>query len=302
MCEYTIVVKYLKVAITLLFIVFTSLFLSAPTLFMESFFGGLAVWAHNVLPALFPFAVITPLALKFFPTSKHSASKMLFGVQSDGIYLASLLCGYPVGAKIISESNFDAETSTQLCSYCSSASPIFVIVTVGTKLIGNTTATIVLIVSHLLSTLLNGLLYRRKTNKQVSHNITPFTVDDIGNTFSSAVLSMLLVGGLIALFFMLIDMVKSLLPQAISQTAAIGFVFGLLEMTSGAISICSVCDTFVATVLCCFLVSFGGMCVFAQSMAFLSKRAVKPFSFFKMKATQGAIATIISFALGKIFL
>ncbi|MGN1066891.1 MAG: hypothetical protein ACI4QH_03690, partial [Candidatus Fimimonas sp.] len=270
--------------------------------FMQSFLKGLAVWAQNVLPALFPFAALTPLALKYFPHAKLSLCAKLFGVRADGAYLASLLCGYPVGAKAVSESNLDGETCAQMCSFCSSASPVFVIVTVG-GLLGNNAATAVLVVSHLLSTLLNGLLYRAKRNDGANTaNTATFTFNDVGNALTSAVLSVLLVGGLIALFFMLIDMAKSLLPQWVGKTAALGFAFGLLEMTSGVISVCATCETFAATVLCCFLISFGGMCVFAQSMAFLAKRNVKPQKFLQMKATQGAIATLLGFALGKMFL
>ena len=302
MQEYTTFVKFAKVTITLLFVLFATLFLSAPTVFMQSFLKGLAVWAQNVLPALFPFAVLTPLALKFFPETKRSLCAKLFGVRADGAYLASLLCGYPVGAKAVSESNLDEETCTQMCSFCSSASPVFVIVTVG-GLLGSDAATAVLVVSHLLSTLLNGLLYRTKRNCHAkSDGAKPFTSRDVGNALTSAVLSVLLVGGLIALFFMLIDMTNSLLPQSVGKTAALGFAFGLLEMTSGVISVCETCETFAATVLCCFLISFGGTCVFAQSMTFLAKRNVKPLKFLQMKATQGAIATLLGFALGKIFL
>ena len=293
--------KIVRIAVTVLFVAVTGVFLSSPATYMQSFLDGVSVWAYNVLPALFPFAVLTALASKFFPKSKISVCKTLFGVKADGIFLSSLLCGYPIGAKTISESNFDSQTATRICSFCSTASPIFIVATVGAKLLGSTVATLILLFSHWLSAIVCGLLYRKKTEEQnfVQNDFSPA---DVGNTITSSLLSVLSVGGLIALFYLLGDIVKSLLPGAIGGSLPVNFLMGLLEMTNGIISVCAICDVATATALSSFLLAFGGMCVFAQSITFLSAKNVKPLAFLKIKFVQGSIATIISFVAAKIFL
>lgn len=268
---------------------------------MRSFLDGITVWAYNILPALFPFAVLSTLAVKFLPSTKKSFTETLFGVDADALYLTSLLCGYPIGAKAIEESGASPKTATQLCSFCSSASPVFVVVTVGTKLLQSTAATIILFSSHLLSTVINGLLYRKKCEEKVCR-ATEFHAEDIGNSVTSSMLSVLSVGGLVALFYMLSDIIKSYMPQPLSQSVATSFALGLLEMTNGIVSICAVCDTLCATVLSSFLLSFGGMCVLAQSLAFLGKCKVHILRFLQMKFTQGSVATLLSFVLCKLFL
>lgn len=268
---------------------------------MQSFLDGVSVWAYNVLPALFPFAVITTLASKFFPKSKVSFCKTLFGVRADGIFFTSLLCGYPVGAKAIAESRFNSETCTRICSFCSTASPIFIVATVGSKLLCDTTATLILLFSHWLSAIVCGLMYRKKTEEQ-SFISNEFSPADIGNTITSSLISVLSVGGLIALFYLLGDIVKSFLPSTIDNSVPINFAMGLLEMTNGIISVCAICDVANATVLSSFLLGFGGMCVFAQSLTFLAEKNVKPLQYLKIKFLQGSIATIISFVAVKIFL
>lgn len=298
--EYNKVVKYLKILVTTAFVTVAATFLSNPQTYMQSFLDGVTVWAHNVLPALFPFAVLSPLAIKFFPKFKRSFTKAAFGVRADDVYAISLLCGYPLGAKSIAETAFDKETATRLCSFCSSASPIFVVATVGTKLLRNYTATLILLVSHLLSTLINGLLYRKRSD-QTSSLETRIAPSDLGDALTSSLLSALSVGGLIALFFVLTDVVKSWLPQAVAQHVAINFVFGLVEMTNGIIALCATCDTFCATVFSSFLLAFGGMCVFAQSIAFLADK-IHVGKFLQMKFTQASIATLLSFVLCIIFL
>lgn len=129
-----------------------------------------------------------------------------------------------------------------------------------------------------------------------------FSAQDIGDTITDSALSVISVGGLIALFYMLTDMIKSLLPQKIACSIGAAFVMGLFEMTNGLFGVCSSADIATATVLCNTLLAFGGLCVFAQCYAFLGAKQVNAFKLIKMKITQSAIATILSFALVKVML
>ena len=287
---------------TLLFIGVAAVFISAPIKYMQSFFNGLTVWAYNVLPALFPFTVITTIALKVKPQTKHSFTKMLFGISCDNVFITSLLCGYPIGAKAIADCNADKATATRMCAFCSSAGPIFMIATVGAKLLQNTAATLILIFVHILSVVANGLIYRRKETVELLEEETCFKPQDFGNTITNSALSIISVGGLIALFYMFSDMIKSFLPSAVSDNLAVSFAIGLLEMTNGIFGVCKLADVATATVLCSTLLGLGGMCVFFQCYAFLGVKNIKAVDVIKMKLTQSAFATIFSFILVKLFL
>lgn len=296
-------VKFVRIFITLLFICVATIFVSAPIKYMQSFVDGLTVWAYNVLPALFPFMVLTTLATKIIPRGKFSVTKALFGISCDDIYLTSLLCGYPVGAKMIADSNTDTHTATAMCSFCSSAGPIFMIATVGAKLLRNSVATIIIVVAHIFSSVLNGLVYRNKTQHiEIVDTNSNFSPQDFGNTITNSTLSVLSVGGLIALFYMLSDMIKTFLPTNFSDSLPISFAIGLLEMTNGIIGICNLANVATATVLCSSLLAFGGTCVFLQCYAFLGQKNIKAVDVLKMKVTQSAFATILSFVLVKILL
>lgn len=295
--------KYLKIIIPLLFAFVAGLFISAPTKYMQSFFDGLTVWAYNVLPALFPFTVLTTLTLKISPRTKFSLTKKLFGISCDNIFITSLLCGYPIGAKAISDSQADSATATRMCAFCSSAGPIFMIATVGAKLLQNTTASIILVVVHFASVALNGMIYRRKhPTIEVNEINSQLRAEDFGNTITNSALSIISVGGLIALFYMLADMIKSILPSALSDNIVVSFAIGLLEMTNGVFAICKHADVATATVLSSGLLALGGMCVFFQCYAFLGQKKIKAVDIIKMKLIQSAFATILSFVLVKIFL
>ena len=301
-CRIDYYVKYFRILVTLLFITIVGAFISAPVRYMQSFFDGLTVWAYNVLPALFPFAVLSTLTFKIAPKSKRSFTKLLFGVSCDRVFLMSLLCGYPIGAKAIADSNADTSSATRACSFCSTAGPIFIIATVGAKLLRNPIATVIVILVHILSAILNGLIYRKKEYAELLDDNGQFSPKDFGNTLTNSVLSVLSVGGLIALFYMLTDMLRSFLPSSISGSLIFSYAVGLLEMTNGIIAVCKQADVATATVLVSNLLALGGACVFLQCYAFIGNKNVKATDIIIMKLTQSAFATILSFALVKLLL
>lgn len=295
--------KVLKIIISVLFVAVAAIFVANPTKYMQSFFDGITVWAYNVLPALFPFMVLTALFTKCLPQGKFSFTKKMFSVACDDVFAMSLLCGYPVGAKAISESDFDAETASRICSFCSTAGPIFVIATVGAKLLQSGVATLILLTSQLGAAVLNGFVFYRKTSPAERRpqlcNKSDFS---LSNAVTNSALSVISVGGLIALFYMLTDMLKSFLPTSISSSVAVSYLVGLLEMTNGIIGISKQADLFTATVLCSSLLALGGLCVFLQCYSYLAEKKIKAKAVLLMKLTQSAFATIISFILCRIFL
>ena len=92
------------------------------------------------------------------------------------------------------------------------------------------------------------------------------------------------------------------MPIGIRDSLAVSFAIGIFEMTNGIFGVCAGTDLATATVLCSTLLSFGGLCVFAQCYAFLGKKQVNPLDIIKMKIVQSAVATILGFVLVKIFM
>ncbi len=278
------------------------MFVSSPARYMQSFFNGLTVWAYNVLPALFPFAVLSTIATKLCPKRKFSLTQKLFGVSCDEVYMVSLLCGYPMGAKALSETDADADSITHAAAFCSTVSPIFVIGTIGARLLQNALAALVVLIAQIASSLLTGLVYRPKKKLHIDGVTHGFAPSDIGTTITNTALSVISVGGLIALFYMMTDMVCDLMSETVRNSPLFAFAIGLLEMTNGVIAMCSVAPLRTATVLCSTLLAFGGLCVFCQCYAFLGSKHISPWKLLQMKCVQAAFATVISYALVKLLL
>lgn len=223
----------------------------------------------------------------------------------DWMLFLSLLCGYPVGAKLIAEQHKTGLNQTaciNLATFCSTASPIFILGTIGTAYLQSTKAGAILLVSHVTASLLNGFAYKNIYQSQQQLQAQPQS-SNLFLAVIESVNSILTVGALIAVFYTLCAMICDLLPKWFHTDGllATSFVLGLLEMTTGCINIAKVADTFTATVLCCSLVSFGGMCVLLQMMTFFAECKIKTSTIVLTKVTHCAFSTIICFILGKIF-
>jgi len=275
------------------------------------FLKGVSIWANNMLPTALPFMLLSGLVSKLGAiqqvSSKLSLGKALFDAprNTDWIFVLSLLCGYPVGAKLIAEQfqhGLDKPACIKLATFCSTGSPIFMVGTVGANYLKSTKAGFVILLSHLIATVLNGFSYRKLYKSQTqagrivqSDNPSACVIDSVNSILS--------IGALVALFYTLCSMIFDMLPKWFSTDGllATSFVLGLLEITTGCVNICQVADTFTATVLSCTLISFGGLCVILQMMTFLNLCKIKTSTIVITKVTHCAYSTIVCFVLGKLF-
>ncbi|MEG2015072.1 MAG: hypothetical protein RR086_05005, partial [Clostridia bacterium] len=274
-----------------------------PQKYMLSILNGLSLWATSVLPALFPFLIFTKLLTNLGVAQKVSSKitiiQKLFNAPEGAsyVYAMSLICGYPIGAKVIAEGYeskiYDTYDCYKLATFCSSASPIFILGTIAGALLKNTLSGVIIFACHLLSTLIVGLIFRNCYNKQSSSNkIISIKKESINETMLGSILSVLSVGGFIAIFSLIIDVVKDILPIFNSTNPIFAFMLGLLEMTVGCKMIAETTNIVIATTLICALVSFGGICVLLQNMIYYQKCKIKVLPIIAFKTTQSAISIL----------
>ena len=201
------------------------------------------------------------------------------------------------------KSGLDHDTCNKLVTFCSTASPVFIVGTVGAGYLQSTKSAIILLASHLVASILNGLAYKNIFTSNCTKVHYSTQQENAFSCVIESVNSILSAGALIALFYTLCTMICDLLPKWFNTNGllATSFVLGLLEMTTGCINICQVTNTFTATVLCCALVSFGGLCVIMQMMTFLGECKIKISTIVLTKVTHCAFSTIICFVLSKLF-
>ena len=157
----------------LLLVTFACLMIAKPSFYLDATRRGLSLYATTVLPSLFPFYFVALMltkvgAAKTLSTLFEKPMRKLYLSPKESAYVMvlSMLSGYPVGASCLAElykmgavSQADA---MRVSAFTSTSGPIFMLGTVGSAIFGNVKVGIIILISHYLGALLNGLLYRRR--------------------------------------------------------------------------------------------------------------------------------------------
>jgi hypothetical protein len=162
---------------------------------------------------------------------------------------------------------------------------------------------------HLISAILTGVIfsfYKRKEkalctpcfiNKPCVNNV-------LYESAYSAVISVLVVGGLITIFYLLTEILYGLgalnaplrLLTAITKNENVSkaIVFGVFECTKGLKELSLAQNSFFTMPICAFICGFGGLSVIAQSLAYLKSAKIKTATFILAKITMAVISFLIA--------
>ena len=297
------------------------LIISSPLTYTSGTIEGLKLFVFSVLPGLFPFMFLTKLLTEIGFVFKISQkfdrfSYKVFGTPGVSIYalLMSLLSGYPIGAKIISDlfkkGQITEKEAQKMSVFCTTSGPIFVIGTVGSLMFSNFLFGVILYVSHILSSIFLGVVFNlfNKTKPQ-THIHQKIEVQKsknlLSHCISETINSLFIVGAYITLFFLvselfsqlkLFEILGSLFAPIFSklgleQTNLTGLLYGVVEVTRGA-KILSGLKTSTSLILTSGIISFSGISILMQSLAFLKEAKIKAHTFIFSKCVHMIVSMI----------
>ena len=142
--------------------------------------NGLALWATCVVPALFPFFVITNVltqtkVVSFVGRLLDKFMRPFFNVPGIGgfAFIMGLISGYPVGAKIVSDFRENGlvtkDEGERMLAFTNNSGPLFIISSVGISLFGDTKTGMLLLLTHILSCITVGIIlgkFSRKSDEE----------------------------------------------------------------------------------------------------------------------------------------
>ena len=267
----------------------------------------------------------------------HRFMKPIFNVRGEGAFafLMGIISGYPMGAKIAS--NFrknnicSKEECERLLSFTNNSGPLFILGTVGILMFGNSMIGILLLITHLLASISVGFLFRFwKKNKnsflsssppayQTDKNMVSFSNlgEVLAQSITSSISTIFLIGGFVVIFSSIISILKAsgllnclyITIKPIFQFLAIdtnfiqGLLTGLLEITNGINSICTIkCKKIsISIIFTAFLLGFGGISIFFQVWSITSKTdlSIKPYVYGKL--IQGFLASLYTYLFMNLF-
>ena len=134
---------------------------------------GLTLCARSVIPALFPYFVVSGLFISLgfadgVGRRLEPLTRRLFGVGGAGAsaFFLGLLGGYPVGGRTVGQlyraGRLSKDEAERLLAFCNNAGPSFILGVVGVGCFGSLRTGIYLYLVHAFSAVLVGILFRKK--------------------------------------------------------------------------------------------------------------------------------------------
>lgn len=285
--------------------------------------NGLRMCGSAVIPALFPFFVLSRLAISLgrLPQGgKRTDALMqhLFGVSGACLpaLLVSFIGGYPIGVSTIASmyengtlSKRDAERAI---TFCNNSGPAFFVGIVGMVVLGNVQNGLILYGLHCIAALLTGILTARPQAAnwrlraiKVKSDEPPSFAQSFLNAVSGSCAALLQISALVVFFSILLRLLRTtgvlsllclplckILKLTIQEAEAI--LCGCMELSSGILQLSGVGNS--AFVLCAGLLGWGGMCVHFQAMSLWQPAGLQPHGYFSGKLLHSLISILLASA------
>jgi len=279
------------------------LLLTKPSLSLEYASYGLSIWYNSMLPSLFPMMILSGCMIKMNITATIStliypASKRLFHTSKNGTYalFIGLLCGFPMGAKVICElyiqNKLSKEEANALLPICNNIGPIYMI-SYGLKVFNAKPMYVLLVLFYCIPLGYAFFTLRKKhftdiTRSNLKQNHFVVALDE---SISDGALGMLSLGGYL-MFFSLLLVPLEFIPLNANTKA---FLSCCIEITNGLSKTAK-----LPPYIYLALLQFGGLCCIFQTLKYTLKTdlSFRNYLFSKLKIT---IITLIFFFVYDIF-
>lgn len=246
-------------------------------------------------------------------------------------FILGIISGYPVGAKIVTDfrnSNYCTKNEGErMLAFSNNSGPLFIIGTVGITLFKSTSIGFLLLTTHILSSITVGIIlgiFSRLKKQSVikSENCQNFTNkycnvsnlgEILGNSIINAIKTVLLIGGFVVLFSVIISILnRSNILNIISYIFYPFFNFfnidlsfikplltGFIELTNGVSLVANIPSKLLSIniIICAFLLGWGGICVLLQILSITSKSDLSIKTYIYGKLLQGIIAAFYTYIL-----
>jgi sporulation integral membrane protein YlbJ len=309
---------------------------------------GLKIWWEVVFPASLPFFIASEILMgfgvvHFLGVLLEPLMRPIFRVPGTGAFVLAmgLSSGYPIGAKLTArlreQKLISRAEGERLVSFTNNANPLFLSGAVAVGFFHDVTLSFIIMIAHYSSSLIVGLLMRFHEPHAEVIMAPQDTRDNIftraframhrarmedgrplgklmGDAVTSSVNTLLLVGGFIIMFSVIINILTIikvtkflsaaigilLLPLGVPETLFPAIISGFFEITLGAqlasLAPSEISMTWKIAITSGFL-AWSGMSVHSQVASILSNTDIRYKPFMWAKLTQGVIAALLTLLL-----
>ena len=161
-------------------------------------------------------------------------------------------------------------------STITNTNPIFIIGTIGYTFLKSKKLGLIILISHIISSILIGILNKNNRNNKVNNfrikknknNFICILKDSINNTIDT----LFLILGIITTCIIITTIINNIFNMNNNYK----FLFGLIEITQGLkyLSLSNL-NINIKTIISSFLISFGGLCIHAQTFSILNNKKIR---------------------------
>lgn len=266
-----------------------------PSICIKAALTGIMLCGNVIIPSIYPFTFCV-----LFINGSNAANilrplnniiKKFFGLNyfEFSLLLLSLIGGYPLGAKLLSETQ--NRNSALMLNYCINAGPAFIVLAVGKGVFKNVTVGWVLFLSHILSSLIIALFLHKKTvyeppqYQKASLNI----VENFVASASNAASTVIKICGLVILF----SCIGGYIEHFSAYFSPLYYLGLLCEVTNAVFK----CNNIL---IVSFLLGFSGFSIWAQIFSLMKNVKINYVKFILFRFLHGAISSLLTFIALKV--
>lgn len=293
----------------------------------ESACQGLELCASVLIPSLFPFFVLSSLAVStglagYIGRALEKPMRLLFRVPGAcaPAFALGLVGGYPVGAKTaiaLYEQKLCTKTEAErLLSFCNNSGPAFILGIAGASVFASTRAGILLYVCHILASILVGLVFRFYGRRQPGsqgrgrlavrcQSFGPALAESVRSSAASIVnicafvvfftvaIRLLNVMGVLPAAASLLGALLS--PLGLDPAYAQRIISGILELTTGIWSLTGAGGPLSARLaIAAFMLGWAGLSVHCQVLSFLHESGLSVAPYIGGKVLHGLLSAALT--------
>ena len=301
--------SFMQTLFTLLALYLTCLLLRCPVQALHYASTGLLLWFQKMIPTLLPFMILSGIMIRMNLTERfvrffHPLFHKIWGTSPNGSYvvLTGMLCGFPMGARVIGQlcqaGKMSEKEGSFLLSFCNNIGPVYFLSFVMStlSLSGNY---LPFFVMYGVPLCYGAALYRLRffskhtaaassgVLRAASHSDAPERVSFLEAVDDSIVSGLIGIGKLggYMVFFNLLNIM--FLPFSALPERFLAFCNCILEITSGINSAGS-----REKLMVLILLPFGGFSCIAQTYSMIKETGLSISRYFLHKCAQTVITAI----------
>lgn len=312
--------------------------------------SGLDIWLRSVFPALLPFFIASEIMIglgvvDFLSVLLTPVMGPLFRCSgsSSFIWIMSITSGYPTGARLVAlfrkQGKLCVDEGQRILSFCSTSGPLFMMGAVSIGMMGSLEGGKIILFSHYCAAIILGLIFRNyhskkrssKFNRQISSISIQTALSELynarkkdgrpigelmGDAVRNSVNALLMVGGFIILFSVIIDLLVRiqfihygaiivsflLKPLNIDFSLVKALVGSLFEVTIGSKMVSQAAVSLQQKIAAVsFVIGWSGFSIHAQTASILSGSGIRFGIYLLNKFFHGVLAALISYPVTLLF-